>query len=83
MTDMLAEIGRPYHPFDRSLLINLLKANNHDSLWGDAIRRTFEKDGDVDKLIAQLASQTMDDPFVMCCIVGRDAMVLLLRSVPH
>lgn len=83
MGQILEEIGKPITKDGMATLENLLKANKHDSLWGLAIRRVFNDDGDKAKLITMLADQAMDDPFTMQCIVGMDATILLLRTIKN
>lgn len=63
-------------------LIEMLKAVKHDSLWGTAIRKCFDTGGDVPGLISELADQCMDEPTTMFAIVGFEASILLLKTLP-
>lgn len=66
------------------LIERLENASQHKSIWGVAIRNHFEKpieDRDDWQLINGLASQCMDDLFTMICVVGQEAIILLLRTV--
>lgn len=75
----------PLTSLDEGELIERLEnARDHKSIWGVAIRNHFEKpieDRDDWQLINGMASQCMDDLFGMVCIVGQEAVILLLRTV--
>lgn len=82
MTSLIEKVGKPMTLHDIETLIEMLRKVEHDSLWGTAISNVFENGGDVNLLIKQLASQSVDDPFTMSCIVGMKATIMLLRSFP-
>jgi hypothetical protein len=86
MALLIEQVGTPLTPAEReTMLINLSKVQS-DSLWGVAIRQVFDApDSDLNRklvqsLVEQLASQAIDDPFTMSCVVGHKTMVLLLKS---
>ena len=75
----LARVGQPFTSSDRERLIYFLDKINTDSIWTVAIKKVFQEHGDIDKLIAALAAQAVDDPLTMSEIVGISATTLLLR----
>lgn len=77
---MIQDIDQPLDKDEKFVLVNLLRNNRHDSIWGDAIRKVFRDNGDVDALIQGLAEQGMDDIFTMVCILGKDLTRLILRA---
>lgn len=64
----------------------LWMARNNESIWGVAISNHFQlantdQEQDISSLIEQLASQCVDDIFTMTCVVGQNAVILLLRTL--
>lgn len=61
-----------------------LASIKHDSIWGLAIQQHFAKP-ELERndlaLIEHLADQAMDDIFTMTCILGLQAVILILRTV--
>ena len=86
MTYIINRVGEgPLSSLDEGELIGRLEAaKDHKSIWGVAIRQHFDKpaeDRDDWHLINGMASQCMDDLFGMVCIIGQEAVILLLRTV--
>ena len=79
LTNLIAEMDRPFSDQDMDNLKDRLRLVRADSLWGTAILKVFKDGGNVEALIDNLASQAIDDFVTMTEIVGITATLLLLR----
>lgn len=80
MTDIISQCDKPLSSIEEGILIEILQAVKPTTFLGLCIKKHFDEGGENSLLIGTLAAQAMDDPFVISCTVGRDAMILLLRS---
>lgn len=79
MTTLISEVGSPLTFREEGTLIDILKKVPQDTIWGIGIARSFADGKDTRELIKVLASQCMDDPFTMACVVGMTGLKYLLR----
>ena len=82
---LIEQVGAPFTMRDKIKLFQILqsRAIDVDHPWGAIIHRTITLGpcAEVDKLMADLSDQALDDPITMIKIVGETGTILLLRSL--
>lgn len=83
MSYIIEEIERgPLAAEEYQALLNILGRVKSDNVWAVGIHLYMQGPREHDhEFIAGLAEQCMDDIFTMTCIVGQEAVMLLLRTV--
>lgn len=78
-TYQIDKVGEPFRGTDLPQLLEILHDVEPTSAWGVGIKYAFENKCDIVELLAQLASQAVDDPLTMMKIVGFEGTILLLK----
>lgn len=79
MLYLMERVEKPLSCLEEAALEESLETVRGTGIWNQTIQAAV-RDGRVSEIIPGLASQAVDDPLIMHCVVGLDGLILLLRS---
>jgi hypothetical protein len=79
MLYIMERVQKPLSCLEEAALIESLEAVRGTGVWHHAIQKAVSI-GCATELIPLLASQAVDDPLTMHCVMGLDGLILLLRT---